>query len=76
MLTAPDYAWLILVLVINAYWLIYDWVLCRAYHWVSMTGQMRHYLHETVLGPLIFGLLVAVPGIFLYHIFQSFTRQR
>lgn len=73
-LTAPDYAWIGLFANIMAWWTIYDFVLCPRYGWPTMTGQMRHYLHETVLGPLIFGLLVYIPAAFLYHIFQTFAR--
>ena len=73
---APDYAWTGLFLFINAWWMIYDFILCPRFGWPTMTGQMRHYLHETVLGPLIFGLLVAVPAMFLYHIFETFARFR
>lgn len=71
---APDWAWVGLAILINVWWLFYDFVLCPKFGWATMTGQMRHYLHETVAGPLIFGLLVAIPSIFLYHIFQTFAR--
>lgn len=73
---APDIAIVGLIVLINIYWTFYDFVLCRIYHWTSITDQIRHYLHETVLGPFIFGLLVAIPAIFLYHIFQTFAKQR
>lgn len=73
-LTAPDYAWIGLFTGGNTYWLIYDFVLCPRYGWPTMSGQFRHYLHETVAGPLIFGLVVAIPAVFLYHIFQTFAR--
>lgn len=75
-MTAPDYAWLGIGLVINAWWLIYDFVLCPRYGWPTMSGRFRYYLHETVAGPLIFGLVVAIPATFLYHIFQVFTKFR
>lgn len=75
-MTAPDYAWVGLAVVINVYWTVYDFVLAPRFGWPTMTGQMRHYLHETVAGPFIFGLLVAIPAVFLYHIFQTFARQR
>lgn len=73
---ASDYAWAGLFVFVNAWWLTYDYVLCPRYGWPTMTSQMRHYLHETVLGPFIFGLLVAIPAIFLYHIFQIFTQAK
>lgn len=75
-MTAPDYAWIGLALFVNAWWMIYDYILCPRFGWPTMTGQMRHYLHETVLGPLLFGLLCAIPAVFLYHIFQAFARFR
>jgi len=75
-MTAPDWAWVGLAVFINAWWLTYDFVLAPRFGWPTMTGQMRHYLHETVLGPLLFGLLVLVPAAFMYHLFQAFSRQR
>lgn len=72
----PDIAIVGLIVLINAYWIIYDFVLARMFHWISITDQIRHYLHETILGPFIFGILVAIPAIFLYHIFQTFAKQR
>lgn len=74
MLTAPDYAWIGLFSVINAWWLIYDFVLCPRYGWPTMSGRFRYYLHETVAGPLILGGYIGLAVAFLYHIFQTFTR--
>lgn len=75
-MTAPDCAWAGLILLINAWWTIYDFVLAPRYGWHTMSGQMRYYLHQTVIGPLVFGTVVAIPAVFLYHIFQIFTRYR
>lgn len=75
-MTGPDYAWAGLFILVNAYWLIYDFVLAPRYGWPTMSGRFRWYLHETVAGPLIFGLAAAIPAAFLWHIFQAFARFR
>lgn len=75
-ITAPDYAWIGLFLTINLWWTFYDFYLCPKYGWPTMTGRFRYYLHQTVLGPIIFGLSVMIPATFLYHIFQTFAKFR
>ena len=71
-----DWAWVGLAAVVTAWWTVYDFVIAPRYGWPTMSGRMRFYLHQTVLGPLIFGLFAAVPAAFLYHIFQEFAKQR
>lgn len=71
-----DYAWTGLASLVMAYWMVYDFLLAPRFGWPSMSGRMRFYLHQTVLGPVIFALLVAIPAAFLYHIFQTFAKQR
>jgi hypothetical protein len=73
-MTAPDWAWAGLGVVIMAWWTVYDFYLCPRYGWVTMSGRFRYYLHETVAGPIVFGVTVMVPAVFLYHIFQTFTK--
>ena len=71
---APDIAWIILPLVINAYWMVYDFVLAPLFNWTSMTDRFRYYLHESVIGPILFGFMMMVIGTWLYHLFQQFGR--
>lgn len=43
---------------------------------VTMTGQMRTWLTESVAGPLIAGAWAAIFVGLMYHFFQHITRQR
>lgn len=72
-MTAPAWAWVVLVLVINAYWLIYDFVLCPRYGWKTMTHQFQTWLHAPVAGPLMFGATMFVIGAFLWHMLVRAT---
>lgn len=67
------WAWLILLVLVNAYWLVWDFLLVPRFGWKTMTAQMQDWLHDPVVGPLMFGVLVAIPAIFLYHIFVRAT---
>lgn len=59
-------AWLVLFVLINVYWIGYDlWAHFSGHK--AMTTQMRDWLHETLAGPLIFGLLGFVVCAFYYH---------
>lgn len=63
---SASFAWLVLFVLINVYWISYDLWAGRTGHF-SMTHQMRDWLHEQLAGPLIFGLLTFVVGAFFYH---------
>lgn len=61
------WAWLILVVLINAYWILYDFAYAKRTKNLTMTAQFQRWLHEPVAGPLIFGATVFVVGAFMYH---------
>lgn len=66
-MTAPAWAWAALVVLINAYWIVYDFVLCPIFGWKTMTDQFQTWLHAPVMGPVIFGLCLFVIGAFAFH---------
>lgn len=60
-------AWVILVLVINAYWIIYDFAIAKPLGWKTMTTQFQDWLHAPVAGPIVFGVMMFVIGAFCWH---------
>lgn len=59
-------AWLVLFVLVNAYWISYDvWAHSTGHR--MMTTQFRDWLHETVAGPLIAGLWVGIFVAFTFH---------
>lgn len=40
-------------------------------HNTTLTGMVRDWLHDPVMGPIIFGLLLALPAGLMYHFFVS-----
>lgn len=63
-------AWLILFILVNAYWIGYDVWAGRTHHF-SMTHEMRNWLTGQLSGPLCAGILAFVVFAFLYHMFQG-----
>lgn len=60
------FAWLVLFVLVNAYWIAYDlWAGATGHR--AMTTQFRMWLHETLAGPLIAGVWVGVFVAFTYH---------
>lgn len=64
--TSAWLAWLILVVIINAYWIGYDLWAGATNHY-SMTHQMQNWLHGKVSGPICMGILVGIVGAFFWH---------
>ena len=60
------FAWLVLFIGINIYWIGYDLWAHHTGHKL-MTTQFRDWLHETVAGPLIMGVCGFVVFAFFYH---------
>jgi len=59
-------AWIGIAVGIFAYVLAYDLWAHYSGH-LTMTSQFRKWLTEPVMGPLMFGLWVAVPVALTYH---------
>lgn len=65
-MTTGDWAWIGLVVLINAYWISYDVWASKTNH-PTMTSQMHRYLLGHISGPIVFGILCFVVGAFMYH---------
>lgn len=59
-------AWLVLFVLVNVYWIVYDLWAVRTGHRM-MTTQFRDWLHETVAGPLLAALWVGIFVGFTFH---------
>lgn len=59
-------AWVGIVLLIVAYVVAYD-VWAHFTNHLTMTAQFRNWLGDPVMGPVMFGLWVAVPVALTYH---------
>lgn len=66
------FAWLVLFLLINAYWISYDlWAGATGHR--SLTSQMRMWLHETLIGPFMFAFIIFIAVAFLFHLLVKGT---
>lgn len=66
-------AWLILFVLVNAYWISYDiWAHLSGHK--LMTTQFRDWLHEPVAGPLIMGVCGFIVFAFFYHMLVRASR--
>ena len=66
---APIYAWVILIILINAYWTFYDFVLCPHYRWEMMTTEVREGLNSA-LGCFIAGAVAFTVVTFIVHMWN------
>lgn len=60
------YAWIGIAALILFYVLAYDFWAHFTGH-PTMTSQFRDWLHDPIMGPILFGLWVAVPVALTYH---------
>ena len=59
-------AWIGIVVLIFCYVLAYDlWAHFTGH--LTMTAQFRNWLHDPIMGPIMFALWVAVPVGLTYH---------
>lgn len=70
----PDHhaawAWLGIAVLIVGYVTSFDlWAYFT--HHRTMTGQMRNWLHDPVIGPFAFGILIAIAAGLMYHFLVS-----
>jgi hypothetical protein len=63
---APIYAWILLFILINAFWMTYDFILCPRYHWEQMTTEMQEGLNTT-FGCFILGGMAFIVVTFVTH---------
>ena len=60
------FAWLILFVLVNVYWITYDlWAHYTGHK--AMTTQFRDWLHEPIAGPVIAGLWAGIFIAFTFH---------
>jgi len=67
------WAWVILILLANAYWIGFD-LWARANQHEYMTTEFREGLNNPVLGPLIMGLVAFTVVAFLVHMFNGHVK--
>ena len=78
-LYAPDesnvgvWAWVVLIVAVNAYWISFD-LWARANQHEYMTTEFREGLGNPLFGPLIMGLVAFTVVAFLTHMLHSTTR--
>lgn len=65
------WAWIVLVVVINAYWTVYDFVLAKPRGWLTMSSQFHRWLYGQASGPFLFGAMVFVVAVFSFHMFRT-----
>lgn len=69
------WAWLGIFMMMTAYVASFDLWAHFSNH-ETMTGRMRDWLHDPVIGPFIFAFLVAVvAGLFYHFLFYASTHK-
>ena len=67
--TVGVWAWVGLIVLANAYWIIFD-LWARANNHEYMTTEFREGMSNELFGPLILGLVAFTVVAFLVHMFQ------
>ena len=67
------WAWVILIIGVNAYWIGFD-LWARANNHEYMTTELREGINNPVLGPLVLGLIAFTVVAFLAHMFSVTAR--
>lgn len=62
------WAWAVLAAAVAVFVAVFD-VHAAVTHTLTMTGQMRAWLADEVIGPFIFGGWLALFGGLMYHLF-------
>jgi hypothetical protein len=65
---SPAWAWGILAAAVTVYVAIFD-VHAAIAHTETMTGRMRDWLADPVIGPFAFAFWLALFGGWMYHLF-------
>ena len=63
------WAWVILIIGVNAYWIGFD-LWARANNHEYMTTEFREGINNQLFGPLILGLVAFTVTAFLVHMFS------
>ena len=67
------WAWVILIIGVNAYWIGFD-LWARANNHEYMTTEFREGINNQLFGPLILGLVAFTVVAFLVHMFSINVR--
>jgi len=62
-------AWVVLIVLANAYWIGFD-LWARAHQHEYMTTELREGINNPVLGPFVLGLVAFTVAAFLVHMFS------
>ena len=63
------WAWLILILWVNAYWIGFD-VWADRHNHEYLTTEFREALHNPLWGPIVMGLVAFTIAAFIVHMFS------
>jgi hypothetical protein len=63
------WAWVILIIGVNAYWITFD-LWARSHNHEYMTTEFREGINHPLFGPLILGLVAFTVVAFLVHMFN------
>lgn len=69
-----SYAWLILLIFVTVFVAAFD-ISTLYTHKLTMTGQMRLWLHDAIIGPFIVGGWTAIFVGLMYHFFVKGAKQ-